>query len=93
MLLHLHDARYARSQGSNGLLVVAFEDDSRVAEPLEVLNDEVSAILLLVVALLRDYVSQHILSHHAPDDDTFDHLACSARFRQLLLAGLVCSKF
>ena len=92
MFLHLHDTRYARSQGTDGLLVVALEDDSRMAEPFEVLNDEVSAILLLVVALLRDHVSQHVLGHHATDDDTFDHFASSSRFSKLLLAKLICSE-
>ena len=63
-----------------------------MAEPFEVLNDEVSAILLLVVALLRDHVSQHVFGHHATDNDTFDHFASSSRFSKLLLAKLICSE-
>ena len=93
MLLHLHNARHARSQGSDRPLVVALENDSGVTEPLQIFDGEVCAVLLLVVAFLRDHVSHHVLGRHAADYDALDHFACSSRLSELLIAQFVCSEF
>ena len=60
-----------------------------MTQPLEIFNDEIRTVLLLVVAFLRDNVSQYIFGCHTAEYDALDHLAFSSRLSEQLVAEVI----
>ena len=59
-------------QNVEGRLIVGFQDQARVAKPLDGLHDEICDILIFASSLVRDAVRKDYLRAGAPHYEAFD---------------------
>ena len=72
-------------QNVEGRLIVGFQDQARVAKPLDGLHDEVGDVLIFAGSLVRDAVSEDDLRAGAPHYEAFDDFTST----DVCLKGLI----
>ena len=86
MALHLHELQESAHERLQGRLSVGLQGHARVAEPRDVLDQDVRHEVVLAGALVGDDVCEDGLGQEAAHQDALDQLALLSQLVDLCLA-------